>query len=87
MDYKRVLKLSYENGFSCRGIANSTGDGKTAISDFLKRFKECEELNWPLSEEVTNEYIEALLYKKKGNIANDEFYRSFIVKPYSNGAA
>ena len=23
MDYKRVLKLSYEKGFSCRGIANS----------------------------------------------------------------
>ena len=45
MDYKRVLKLSYEKGFSCRGIANSTGDGKTAINDFLNRFKECEELS------------------------------------------
>ena len=78
MDYKRVLKLHFDNGFSGRTIAKNTGDGqRTAINDFLKRFKECDELNWPLSEEVTNEYIEALLYKKRGNIENDEFYRVF----------
>ena len=78
MDYKRVLKLHFENGYSGRTIAKNTGEGqRTAVNDFLKRFKECEELNWPLSEEVTNEYIEALLYKKRGNIENDEFYRAF----------
>ena len=78
MDYKRVLKLHYENGFSGRTIAKNTGEGqKTAINEFLKRFKESEELSWPLSEEVTNEYIEAHLYKKKGNIENEEFYRAF----------
>ena len=78
MDYKRVLKLHFDNGFSGRTIANNTGEGqRTAINDFLKRFKECEELSWPLSEEVTNEHIEALLYKKRGNIENDEFYRAF----------
>lgn len=78
MDYKRVLKLHFENGYSGRTIAKNTGEGqRTAINEFLKRFKECEELSWPLSEEVTNEYIEALLYKKRGNIENDEFYRAF----------
>ena len=76
MDYKRVLKLHFDNGFSGRTIAKNTGEGqRTAINDFLKRFKECKELSWPLAEEVTNEYIEALLYKKRGNIENDEFYR------------
>lgn len=59
MDYKRVLKLHFENGYSGRTIAKNTGEGqRTAINEFLKRFKECEELSWPLSEEVTNEYIE-----------------------------
>jgi transposase len=78
MDYKRVLKLHFVNGFSGRAIANNTGEGKrTAINEFLKRFNECKELSWPLSEEVTNEYIENLLYKKKGNSENSEFYRDF----------
>ena len=77
MDYKRVLKLHFVNGFSSRAISESTKDGKTTINEFLKRFKECKELAWPLPEEVTNEYIENLLYKKKGNAANDEFYREF----------
>ena len=77
MDYKRILKLRYEKGFSCRGIASSTGYGKSAIGDFIKRFDECEALSWPLPEEVTNEYIESLLYKRQGNVNNDAFYRDF----------
>ena len=77
MDYKRVLKLHFVNGFSSRAISESTKDGKTTINEFLKRFEESEELTWPLPDEVTNEYIENLLYKKKGNTANDGFYRDF----------
>lgn len=77
MDYKRILKLRYEKGFSCRGIAGSTGYGKSAIGEFIKRFDECEALSWPLPEEVTNEYIESLLYKRQGNVNNDAFYRDF----------
>ena len=77
MDYKRVLRLHYVNGYSSRAIGKQTFDGKSAVAEFLKRFKECKELSWPLSEEVTNEYIENLLYKKKGNTASDEYYRGF----------
>ena len=57
MDYKRVLVLHYTNGMSGREIAEATGDGKTTVNEFLKRFRECEELSYPLSEEVTNEFI------------------------------
>ena len=57
MDYKRVLRLHYVNGFSGRAIAESTGDGKTAVNDFLKRFRENDVLSWPLSDDVTNELI------------------------------
>ncbi len=44
MDYKRVLKLHFENGYSGRAIAKNTGEGqRTAVNDFLKRFKECKD--------------------------------------------
>ena len=46
MDYKRVLILHYTNGMSSREIAEATGDGKTTINEFLKRFRECEELSY-----------------------------------------
>ena len=74
MDYKRVLRLHYVNGFSSRAISESTKDGKTTINDFLKRFRESPVLTWPLSEDVTNEMIERLLYQKPGNITNDVYY-------------
>ena len=57
MDYNRVLILHYTNGMSSREIAEATGDGKTTINEFLKRFRECEELSYPLSADVTNEFI------------------------------
>jgi transposase len=77
MDYKRVLRLHYVNGFSGRAIAESTGDGKTAVNDFLKRFRENDVLSWPLSDDVTNELIRELLYQKPGNVASDILYRGF----------
>ncbi len=77
MDYKRVLRLHYVNGFSGRAIAESTGDGKTTVNEFLKRFRENEVLSWPLSDDVTNELIEKLLYQKPGNVASNELYRGF----------
>ena len=80
MDYKRVLRLHYVNGYSSRAIGKQTYDGKSTVAEFLKRFEECKELSWPLSEEVTNEYIENLLYKKKGNTTNDDYYRDFDVE-------
>jgi len=75
MDYKRVLVLRFTNGMSSREIAETTGDGKTTINDFLKRFRDCEALTYPLSEDVTNEFIAGLLYQKAGNVANSELYR------------
>jgi transposase len=76
MDYKRVLRLHYVNHLSGREIAETSGCGKTAVNEFLKRFRECDELSYPLSQDVTNEYIEGLLYKKSGSNAN-QLYRDF----------
>ena len=77
MDYKRVLILRFTNGMSSREIAETTGYGKTTVNDFLKRFRECDELSYPLSEEVTNEFIAGCLYRKAGNPVNSDLYRDF----------
>ena len=77
MDYKRVLILHFTNGMSSREISETTGDGKTTVNEFLIRFRKCEELSYPLPEEVTNEFIESYLYKKAGNVVNSDLYRDF----------
>ena len=78
MDYKRVLRLHFVNHLSGREIAESCGDcSKTTVNEFLKRFRECSELMYPLSEDVTNEYIAGLLYKKSGIAADQLLYRDF----------
>lgn len=77
MDYKKVLRLHYVNGLSSRAIATSCGCGKTAVNDFLKRFRECDKLTYPLPEDVTNELIDNLLYRKPGVSSETELYRPF----------
>lgn len=52
MDYKKVLRLHFVNRLSIREIAESCGDcGKTSVGEFLKRFRECPELSYPLPKE------------------------------------
>ncbi|HJB96868.1 MAG TPA: DDE-type integrase/transposase/recombinase, partial [Candidatus Mediterraneibacter intestinigallinarum] len=78
MDYKKVLRLHFVNHLSCREIAESCGDcSKTTVNEFLKRFRENPELSYPLPADVTNEYIESLLYKKPGVSADQLLYRDF----------
>ena len=77
MDYKKVLRLHYVNKLSGRDIALSCGCGKTTVNEFLRRFRDCPELSYPLPEDVTNEYIEGLLYKKPGLSAEQQLYRDY----------
>lgn len=77
MDYKRILKLHYTGGMSGREIAQTTGDGKTTVNEFLKRFRECGELSYPLPEDITNEFIADRLYHKAGKSVETELYRDF----------
>lgn len=71
LDYKRILGLRFASNLSGREIAKSCGCSKSAVNDFLKRFRECEQLRLPLGPEVTNETIEDLLYSKRGVRADD----------------
>ena len=70
-----MLALHFTNGMSSREIAETTGDGKTTINEFLKWFQQCGGLKYPLPEDVTNEFIGELLYRKAGNLADSELYR------------
>ena len=76
MDYKRILTLHYTGSMIGREIAEVTDVGKTTVNEFLKRFRECEELTYPLPEEVTNEFIAERMYHKVGK-PTDELYRDF----------
>ena len=76
MDYKKVLLLHFTHGISGRSNAGVTGDGKTTVNEFLKLFRESKALYYPLPEDVTNETIASLLYKKAGNPSAD-LYRDF----------
>lgn len=71
LDYKRILGLRYASNLSGREIAKSCGYSKSAVNEFLKRFRECGSLSLPIDPEVTNEAIEELLYRKRGVQSND----------------
>ena len=54
----------------------AVGVGKTTLNEFLKRFREFEELLYPPLEEVTNGFFAERLYYKVGK-PTDELYRDF----------
>jgi len=72
-----VLVLRYADGMSSREIAEVTGDGNTTVNEFLKRFRNCGELSYPLPEEDTNGFIDGILYRKARNPLNSDLYRDF----------
>ena len=78
MDYKKVLRLHFVNHLSCREIAESCGDcSKTTVNEFLKRSERTRNSRTLYQPDVTNEYIEGLLYKKPGISADQLLYRDF----------
>lgn len=66
LNYIKILRLSYSKKLNEREIAEPQGCGKTAINDFLRKFRESEEFSYPLAPTVTNELINQKLYKSRG---------------------
>lgn len=77
MDYKKVLRLHNVDRLSSREIARLCNCGKTTVNDFIARFNAHPELSYPLSEDITNEFIEQALYQKPGNQVDNDLYRPF----------
>lgn len=75
LDYIKIIRLSYGKKLSGRYIAETQGCGKTAINDFLRKFRESGEFSNPLASTVTNELINQKLYKSRGGKSFNKQFR------------
>ena len=85
MDYKRVLKLHFDNGFSGRAIAKNTGEGqRTAMPEeqarLLLSYAE-QDFNIKLDEIVKNKLLQRIHQIKRGGlgVAIDILFRVLLV--------
>ena len=49
LDYKDIIIKHYALSMSGSEIARQTGFSKSGVNDFLRAFKKCEDLQYPLS--------------------------------------
>lgn len=68
LDYRDIIIKSYSLHWSGSEIAKQAGVSKSGVNDFLKTFKECPSLTYPLPEGITNFGIAELVYGKSANI-------------------
>ena len=61
-----ILRLRYALSCSQQAIADSTGIARSTVKDYLMRAKAAG-LSWPLSDDVTNEQLNELLFPANAN--------------------
>jgi transposase len=64
LDYKDIVTKHYALKLSGREIAALCGISKSGVNDFLKAFEECEAIDHPLPEGITNYAIYEIVYGK-----------------------
>lgn len=64
LDYKDIITKHYALGMSGAKIAESLNVSKSGVNDFLRSFRECKTLSFPLPEGITNYGIAAAVYGK-----------------------
>lgn len=62
LDYKDIIIKHYALSMSGSEIARQTGFSKSGVNDFLRAFKKCEELQYPLPAGITNYGIAMKVY-------------------------
>ena len=62
LDYKDIIIKHYALSMSGSEIARQTGFSKSGVNDFLRAFKKCEDLNYPLPAGITNYGIALKVY-------------------------
>ena len=62
LDYKDIIIKHYALSMSGSEIARQTGFSKSGVNDFLRAFKKCEDLNFPLPAGITNYGIALKVY-------------------------
>lgn len=75
LDYKNILQKHYVLHLSSRDISRQMNVSKSGVNDFLKAFKACKELDYPLPFGITNEGIALKVYGQRSvNGGRDESY-------------
>ncbi len=64
LDYKDIIIKHYALNMSGSEIARQLGCSKSGVNDFLKSFRKCEDLSYPLPPGITNYAIAELVYGK-----------------------
>lgn len=62
LDYKDIIIKHYAMSMSGSEIARQTGFSKSGVNDFLRTFKKCEDLQYPLPKGITNYGIAMKVY-------------------------
>ena len=62
LDYKDIIIKHYALSMSGSEIARQTGCSKSGVNDFLRAFKKCEDLQYPLPTGITNYGIAMKVY-------------------------
>ena len=62
LDYKDIIIKHYALSISGSEIARQTGFSKSGVNDFLRAFKKCEDLSYPLPAGITNYGIALKVY-------------------------
>ena len=81
LDYKDIITKHYALGMSGMVIAKSLEVSVSGVNDFLRAFKECKTLGYPLPQGITNYGIaEAVCGKSPGGAGRDLSYNgSFLI--------
>ena len=69
LDYKDIITKHYGLGMSGMAIAKSLNASPSGVNDFLRAFKECKSLGYPLPQGITNYGIAEAVYGKNPAIA------------------
>ena len=69
LDYKDIITKHYALGMSGMAIAKSLNASPSGVNDFLRAFKECKSLGYPLPQGITNYGIAEAVYGKNPAIA------------------
>lgn len=62
LDYKDIITKHYGLGMSGSAIAKSINASVSGVNDFLRAFKRCEDLSYPLPQGITNYGIASAVY-------------------------
>ena len=89
LDYKDIITKHYALSMSGTKIAQSLGVSKSGVNDFLRAFKECKTLSYPLPEGITNYGIAAAVYGKNPSSGGRDLVNSAhtatLARTFSHG--